>query len=223
MFNLGLSIVNFQIITQSLKNVANNKHLQNKIPCSDPFKGSLYNVQSWQSKETPCHPPPSNKPLIRANLGTMVVNSPQQGLISWEGWHWGGPLKFPWSNVFLQPKKEKPYAQIFGHFRHFLRAEAISTAQVSWASRNSPNASWAFGHSYDQTKINIQITKHQMEIGRAPGYSIHDRESCLIIFDTLWNWSLLSPSLKGDKVNCHGIMVLKVVDVGGSVYESLSY
>ena len=62
-----------------------------------------------------------------------------------------------------------------------------------------------------------------MEIGRAPGYSIHDRESCLILFDTLWNWSLLSPSLKGDKVNCHGIMVLNVVDVGGSVYESLSY
>ena len=79
---------------------------------------------------------------------------------------------------------------------------------------------WTFIRS---TKINIQITKHQMEIGRAPGYSIHDRESCLIIFDTLWNWSLLSPSPKGDKVNCHGIMVLKVVDVGGSAYESLSY
>ena len=152
----------------------------------------------------------------------MVVNSPQQRHISWERWQCGGPLKFPWSNVFLQPKKEN-------HTRRFWSLPSLPSrgsnfyrpSQLGFKKLSKRFLSfWTFIRSNKN-----QHTNYKTSNGNWKGSRLFNSWSWIMFdhFDTLWNWSLLSPSLKGDKVNCHGIMVLKVVDVGGSVYESLSY
>ena len=64
---------------------------------SEEGQFQLYNYYHGNLRGPPqCYPPPRNKALMRTNSGTMMVSSPlRRPAISWGGWHWGGPLRFP--------------------------------------------------------------------------------------------------------------------------------